>query len=166
MSFLNYLNQYGHDIIEFKGRFYNVPSCKIGPKPKQRPIIPLFLGGSNPNTFSRMAKYANGWIGVVRNNLGQLKRTLDILKIKVIEAKRNPDDFELIVIVYPDLKKLTIDKGSRLAFTGAVEQVGSDIEKLKKIGIGHIILNFNRSQIEDDMNGIIEASKQILIYAK
>ena len=154
------------DTIEFKGRFYNVPFCKIGPKPVQKPFIPLLLGGSNPNTFSRMAKYATGWIGVVRNNLDQLENTLDILKVKVIEAKRDPDEFELIVIVYPNLQKLDTDKGRRLAFTGAIEQIGSDIEKLKKMGIAHIILNFNRSQIEDDIKAIIEASNQILIYSK
>jgi len=53
-----------------------------------------------------------------------------------------------------------------LAFTGTMEQVGNDIDKLKKMGIGHIILNYNRSQIENDMNAIIHTSKQILTYAK
>lgn len=154
------------DIIEFKGRFYNIPFCKIGPKPIQKPSIPLFLGGSSPNTFSRMAKYANGWIGVVRNNLDQLQNTLNMLKRKVAEANRNPDDFKLIVIIYPSINTLNIEEGKRLAFTGTMEQVGNDIDKLKKMGIGHIILNYNRSQIEDDMNAIIHTSKQILTYAK
>src|SRR4029078_2196120 len=86
------------EIIEFCGEFYNVPTSKIGPKPIQKPSLPIYFGGSNPNTFSRMAKYANGWIGVVRNNLDQLQITLNLLRREVVNANRNPETFETIVI--------------------------------------------------------------------
>ena len=47
-----------------------------------------------------MTKFANGWIGVVHNNLDQLQGSLDVLKRKVVEAGRNPGDFEIIVIIF------------------------------------------------------------------
>jgi alkanesulfonate monooxygenase SsuD/methylene tetrahydromethanopterin reductase-like flavin-dependent oxidoreductase (luciferase family) len=31
------------DVVEFKGQYYYIPSSKIGPKPIQKPHIPLFL---------------------------------------------------------------------------------------------------------------------------
>lgn len=153
------------EIIEFNGEFYNVPQSKIGPKPVQKPTLPIYLGGSNPNTFSRMAKYANGWIGVVRNNLDQLKVTLSLLNQKVIEANKNPDNFEIILIIYPILKQIP-QKENRLPFTGSIEQVGNDIARLKEMNVGHVILNYNRSNIQDDTNTIIEVSKQLLLYAR
>lgn len=153
------------EIIEFSGEFYNVPQSKIGPKPVQKPTLPIYLGGSNPNTFSRMAKYANGWIGVVRNNLDQLKVTLSLLNQKVIEANKNPDNFEIILIIYPILKQIP-QKENRLPFTGSIEQVGNDIARLKEMNVGHVILNYNRSNIQDDTNTIIEVSKQLLLYAR
>lgn len=153
------------EIIEFNGEFYNVPQSKIGPKPVQKPTLPIYLGGSNPNTFSRMAKYANGWIGVVGNNLDQLKVTLSLLNQKVIEADKNPDNFEIILIIYPILKQIP-QKENRLPFTGSIEQVGNDIARLKEMNVGHVILNYNRSNIQDDMNTIIEVSKQLLLYAR
>lgn len=73
---------------------------------------------------------------------------------------------KLIVIIYASINTLNIEEGKCLAFTGTMEQVGNDIDKLKKMGIGHIILSYNRSQIENDMNVIIHTSKQILTYAK
>ena len=88
-----------------------------------------------------------------------------MLKRKVAEANRNPNYFKLIVIIYPSINTLNTEEGKRLAFTGTMEQVGNDIDNLED-GIGHIILNYNRSQIEDDMNAIIHTSKQILTYAK
>ena len=48
------------DIAELKGRFYNIPASKIGPKPVQEPHIPLYLGGYSQRTFARIANYATG----------------------------------------------------------------------------------------------------------
>lgn len=153
------------EIAEFHGQFYDVPLSKIGPKPVQKPILPIYLGGSNPNTFSRMAKYANGWIGVVRNNLDQLQITLNLLNQKVVEADKNPDDFELILIIYPNVKQIS-EKENRLPFTGSIEQVGNDIERLKEMNIGHVILNYNRSAIQNNMNTIMEISQQLQQYTR
>lgn len=53
------------DIVEFRGRYYNIPASKIGPKPIQKPRIPIYLGGFSSNTYSRIAKYADGWLPAV-----------------------------------------------------------------------------------------------------
>ena len=31
------------DAVEFKGEYYNIPVSKIGPEPKQKPHIPIYL---------------------------------------------------------------------------------------------------------------------------
>jgi probable F420-dependent oxidoreductase len=154
------------EITEFNGQFYTVPPSKIGPKPVQEPHLPIYLGGSSPNTFSRMAKYADGWIGVVRNDLDQLQTTLDLLRREVVNANRNLDDFEIVVIIYPDVSENVTQENRRLAFTGTIGEVRNDIDRLKKMGVGHIILNYNRSQIEDDMDAIIDVSKGLLTYSR
>ncbi len=113
-----------------------------------------------------MAKYADGWIGVVRNDLDQLQTTLDLLRREVVNANRNLDDFEIVVIIYPDVSENVTQENRRLAFTGTIGEVGNDIDRLKKMGVGHIILNYNRSQIEDDMDAIIDVSKGLLTYSR
>jgi probable F420-dependent oxidoreductase len=55
------------DVVEFKGKFYNIPASKIGPEPTQKPHIPIYFGGYSQGTFARIANYANGWICVIRN---------------------------------------------------------------------------------------------------
>ena len=154
------------ETIEFNGQFYTIPPSKIGPKPVQEPHLPIYLGGSSPSTFSRMAKYANGWIGVIRNDLDQLQITLDLLRREVVNSNRNPEDLEIVVIIYPNVSERVTQEERRSAFTGTIGEIGNDIDRLKKMGVGHIILNYNRSMIEDDMNAIIDTSKQILTYAK
>src|SRR5918992_2487783 len=62
------------DVVEFKGQFYNIPASKIGPKPIQKPHIPIYLGGFSPNTYSRIVNYdTNGWLGVVGGPLEYLE---------------------------------------------------------------------------------------------
>ena len=69
------------DVVEFKGRFYNMPASKIGPKPVQKPHPPILLGGFSPKTFSRIVNYANGWIGVAGfGPLEQLEQVINGLK--------------------------------------------------------------------------------------
>jgi probable F420-dependent oxidoreductase len=152
--------------VEFYGQFYTVPLSKIGPKPIHKPELPLYLGGSSSNTFSRMVKYANGWIGVVRSNLRQLEVTLDLLKREVVKARRNINDFEIIVIIYPNVTELRSEAENVSDFTGTISQVGNNIKRLEKLGVGHIILNYNRSSIEDDIDAIIDISKTLMTYAR
>jgi probable F420-dependent oxidoreductase len=72
------------DIVEFKGEYYNnIPASKIGPKPIQKPHIPIYLGGFSPNTYSRIVNYdANGWLGLIGGPLEYLENTIDIKRIK------------------------------------------------------------------------------------
>ena len=52
-------------ISEFKGKYYNIPASKIGPKPIQKLYIPIYLSGFVSKTFTRIAKYADGWLAPV-----------------------------------------------------------------------------------------------------
>jgi probable F420-dependent oxidoreductase len=166
-EFIRLLKQiWSEQTIKFNGQFYTIPLSIIAPKPMQKPQLPLYLGGSSPDTFSRMAKYAHGWIGVVRNDLRQLQGTLDLLKRKVVEAHRNVNDFEIIVIIYPNVAERRNEVENRFDFTGTIRQVGNNIGRLKKMGVGHIILNYNRSLIEDDMDAVIDISKTLMTYAR
>src|ERR687888_96040 len=65
------------DVVEFKGKFYNIPASKIGPKPIQKPHIPIYMGGFSPNTFSRIVNYdTNGWLGLIGGPLEYLYRII------------------------------------------------------------------------------------------
>src|SRR5919199_4929548 len=91
------------DIVEFKGKYYNIPASKIGPKPVQKPHIPIYLGGYSQRTFVRIANYANGWICVIRNSLDRVKSYIDKLRNECYKAKRDPKDVHIAAILYPNI---------------------------------------------------------------
>jgi len=88
------------DIVEFKGKYYNIPASKIGPKPFQKPHIPIYLGGFSSNTYSRIVKQdLNGWLGPL-TQLQDSKKT-----IKQFTDQMNKDSkFQSIVIAYPNIE--------------------------------------------------------------
>ena len=165
------------DIVEFKGKYYNIPASKIGPKPVQKPHIPIYLGGYSQGTFVRIAKYANGWICVIRNSLDQARSYIDRIRNECHKAKRDPKDIHIAAILYPNIleprynadDKESNKKGSEhreQLLVGSIDEIAKDLQEIKKIGVDHAILNFNRSSISNNIDNIIEVSKQLSGFIK
>src|SRR5205085_6401195 len=77
------------EVVEFKGQFYNIPASKIGPKPIQKPHIPIYLGGFASNTFSRISKYTNGWLGAAGGPLEYLSNGIKMLREQEVKTNNN-----------------------------------------------------------------------------
>jgi probable F420-dependent oxidoreductase len=161
------------DVVEFKGQFYNIPASKIGPKPIQKPNIPIYLGGYSQRTFARIANYANGWICVIQNSLDQIKSYMYKLRNECYKAKRDPKDVHIAAILYPDVieyrynaddkesNEKEVKSKQRQLLSGTIDQIGKDLQEIKEIGVDHVILNFNRSSISSNIDNIINVSKQL-----
>jgi len=49
---------------------------------------------------------------------------------------------------------------------GSIDRIGKDLQEIKKVGVDHAILNFNRSPISNNIDNIIEVSKQLSGFIK
>ncbi len=149
------------DVVEFSGKFYKIPSSKIGPKPVQKPHPPIYLGGFSPQTFSRAVKYANGWIGVVAGPLGYLESSMKMLRDEAKKAGKNPDEFKVLVLTSPVVTDSTQAKGERFPLTGTIEEVSSDLKRMKDMGVDHVIFNYNFSPDGKDIRKVIDTTKKL-----
>ncbi len=150
------------DIVEFLGKFYKIPSSRIGPKPVQKPHPPIYLGGFSPKTFSRVVKYANGWIGVVAGPLEYLEKSVKMLRDEARTAGRDPDEFKILVLTSPVLTDSRPAKGDqRFPLTGTIEEVSSDLKRMKDMGVDHVIFNYNFSPDGRDIKRVIDTTKQL-----
>jgi probable F420-dependent oxidoreductase len=163
------------DIVEFKGQFYNIPASKIGPKPLQKPYIPIYLGGYSQKTFARIANHADGWICTIHDSLDQAKVNIDTIKKECYRANRDPKDISISAIVYPNIIDSDyIDRKqeggnqqkSRRLFNGNIEQVGNDLRQINEIGVNQAILNYNRSSMGNEIDGIIDVSKKLWTFIR
>ncbi|MFL6382476.1 MAG: LLM class flavin-dependent oxidoreductase, partial [Nitrososphaeraceae archaeon] len=160
-------------VVEFKGQYYNIPASKIGPKPIQKPHIPIYLGGYSQGTFVRMANHANGWICVIRNSLDQVKSCIDEIKNECYKAKRDPKDIHIAAILYPNVIDFSYDTDKdekeskhRQLLNGNIDQIGKDLQEIKEMGVDHAILNFNRSSISNKIDNIVDVSKQLYAFMR
>lgn len=97
----------------------------------------------SPNTFERIVKFdANGWLGVAAGPLEQLENIVTTMKDHAIKYGKNPERFNHILLTYPVMRESSGDSGTtaqRFPMTGTIDEIGMDIQRIKEIGISHIV---------------------------
>ena len=158
-----------NDVVEFDGHYYHIPESKIGPKPVQKPHIPMYLGGFSQNVFTRIVNYdLNGWLGVLAGPFEYLENSLTSIKESAKKANKDPNKFRVILLTYPNIldSQDSSDKNQRMPMTGSIEQIGTDIEKIKQMGIDHIVFGYNFAPIYQDVSNIVKVTKQLSKFAR
>lgn len=161
------------DIVSFSGVYYNLPLSKVGPKPKQKPYIPFFLGGFSPQSLSRIIKTdANGWLGAAVGQRDIIKKTIESIKSKALEANKNPEKFKIILLSYPQIVKEDLADNmpehdhQRQLMRGSLDQIGSDIQYLKSVGVDHLITSLTFGNGSKDIEKTMDMAKQFQEFAK
>ena len=159
------------DIVEFKGEYYSIPASIIGPKPAQKPHIPIYLGGFSPHIFTRIVKYdTSGWLGGIGGPIEHLDNHMKMIEEGANMANKDPKNFQVILLTFPNLvdsnNRITHEEGPRSPLTGTIDEIGHDVKRIKEIGISHIIFGFNFSPIGADIYNIIEITKQLSKFAR
>lgn len=159
--------------VEFKGEYYSIPQSKIGPKPLQKPYIPIYLGGFSPNTIKRIVENdLNGWLGIVGGiaSLGYVETIIKSVRNEAIKANKNADSFGIILLGYPDLKENSFiasgNNTDRPTLTGTIDEIGEDIGKIRDLGVEHIAFGYNFSPLGKDIDKMIDLTKQLSRFAK
>ena len=159
------------DVVEFKGKFYSIPASKIGPKPIQKPHPPVYMGGFSPNTFSRIVNYdANGWLAPIGGPLEYLDNTIKTIKDIANKANKDPNRFKVILLTYPNVDfdsknqstTTTTNQDKRLPLTGTIDQAGSDIQRIKQMGVDHIVFGY----IGSELDKMLDITKQLTKFAR
>jgi probable F420-dependent oxidoreductase len=161
------------EVVEFKGEFYSIPASKIGPKPIQKPHIPIYMGGFSPNTYSRIVNYdTNGWLGLIGGPLEYLDNTIKTIQNIANKANKDPNRFRVILLTYPNVdidsknQSATTNEGQRFPLTGTIDQVGSDMERIKQIGVDHIVFGYNFIPTGRDLDKMLDITKQLAKFAR
>jgi probable F420-dependent oxidoreductase len=165
------------DIVEFKGEYYNIPASKIEPKPIQKPNIPIYLGGFSPRTFARVVKYdTNGWLGLIGGPLDYLENTIKAIKDKASKANKDQNNFKTILLTYPNVAEsqsksnasnmTSADESQRFPLTGTIDEVSSDLKRIKEMEVEHIIFGYNFIPLGRDVDKMVDMTKQLSRFVR
>lgn len=158
------------DVVEFKGQFYDVPASKIGPKPIQKPHPPIYMGAFSPKAFGRAVKYADGWIGMIAGTLDDFENAVNTITDMATKGREKESDkkdangFKMVLLIYPKVIEESSgskNKGERPPMTGSMDEIGSDLRKIKAIGVEHIIFGYSFVPIGRNVDKMIDTTKQL-----
>ena len=92
------------------------------------------IGSFSPKTFSRIVNYANVWIGAAGfGPLEQLEQAINNLKEIARKADKDPSKVSIYIVNCPNILESPLPSSQvRTPMTGAVEQIGSDNNKLRQ----------------------------------
>jgi hypothetical protein len=113
-------------------------------------------------------------ICVIHNSLDQVKSYIYNIRNECYRAKRDSKDVHIAAILYPNIieyrykadNKQSNEKGVKSSqrqqlLSGTIDQIGKDLQEIKEMGVDHVILNFNRSSISNNIDNITDVSKQL-----
>ncbi|HEY7108820.1 MAG TPA: hypothetical protein VH415_05290 [Nitrososphaeraceae archaeon] len=81
---------------------------------------------------------------------------------EVAKHDKDPSKNGVYMVSYPTiLESSPASNEPRTPMTGAIEQIGSDIEQLNAIGTDHLILGHIFSPLTKDVRKILEVTKQL-----
>jgi hypothetical protein len=71
------------------------------------------------------------------------------------------------MVTFPDVIEAQPPKSdnNRFPFSGTIDEIGGDIQRLKTMGVEHIIFNYNFLPIGRDVTKIVDISKQLSKFA-
>jgi len=157
--------------VEFKGQFYNIPKSRIGPKPVQKPHVPIYLGGFSPNALRRIVENdLNGWLGIIGGiaPFNYVQSVVHNFRNKIAKTNKDSTNFKIILLAYPYLNENSPNSennADRPTLTGTVNEIGED-KKIKDLNVDHIIFAYNFSPIGKDIDKMIDLTKQFSKFAR
>jgi alkanesulfonate monooxygenase SsuD/methylene tetrahydromethanopterin reductase-like flavin-dependent oxidoreductase (luciferase family) len=86
--------------ITFAGRFWQLDSAAMEPKPFQKPYPPLWIGGSHPAAVRRALRYGNGFFGAGRSSTAQFAQQVQVLRMAIAESQQDLSHFQVAKRVY------------------------------------------------------------------
>ena len=72
------------------------------------------------------------------------------------------------MLTYPNVKddKSSSNDENRFPLSGSIDQIGGDIQRIKAMGVDHIVFGYNFVPIGRDVTKVIDLSKELSKFAR
>jgi probable F420-dependent oxidoreductase len=96
--------------VTYEGQIYRLGGLPMEPKPRQRPGLPLWLGGRGEQALRRAARHGSGWMGPGASTMAMFRDQVTRLRAGLVEAGRADDPFTIAKRLY-----VTVDDREEVA---------------------------------------------------
>ncbi len=143
----------------FHGKFFDVPSSYIEPKPFQKPHPPIYLAAYAPGSMQRVATMADGWMpaGIPLEPMGQM---MEGIRGMARQAGRDPAELKLVVRANFNVTGQPLGDG-RGIFYGSPDEIKSDIKATKALGADELCFDPTFSSDGGSLEGFLKTMEQM-----
>ncbi|WP_026411132.1 TIGR03619 family F420-dependent LLM class oxidoreductase [Actinomadura oligospora] len=131
------------EVSEFHGEFYDFPPVVMEPKPVQKPGPPVLLGGGAEAALRRAGRLAAGWVSSSRADLGDLGRSIGIVREAAEKAGRDPGELRFVCRGAVRIRPDAASGPDRPPLTGTLDQVRDDFGRLAGQGVTELFVDLN-----------------------
>jgi probable F420-dependent oxidoreductase len=86
--------------VTFAGRFWQLESAAMEPKPFQKPHPPIWFGANHPAALRRAVRYGDGFFGAGSTTTARFAEQVAIVREALAEAGRDPASFRFAKRIY------------------------------------------------------------------
>ena len=143
------------DVVEFRGRFYQMPKARVAPRPVQRPHPPITLGGYSAATIRRAVTLADGYNGG-NMPLERIAKIVAELRAQAAAVGRDPSTLAIVcrgVFRVHDAPQ----GGSRRPLWGSIAEIREDLGRYAAVGVTELFLEANFDQEGDQLGRALDA---------
>jgi probable F420-dependent oxidoreductase len=158
--------------VTYRGRFYQLETTTMSPKPVQQPHVPIWMGVGHPNAIRRAASLADGWMGSGGSSIAEFARSVPLMRDALAAAERNPDAFPISKRIFvavderPEVARAELHRWFTEVYRnpagtdasglhGTPEQVRERLEEIVAMGANHLLLN-PVSRYEEQVEAVAE----------
>ena len=129
------------DVIEFHGEFYNVPRCRVEPKPVQKPHPPITIGGYGSTVVRRAVELGDGFNG---GNVPMTSVAPLVREVREAAAARGRDPASLHIVCRGSYRLHDAPQGpDRRPLWGTLDEIREDIGRYADAGLTELFLEGN-----------------------
>jgi len=137
-----------------EGRFWSFRELGVGPRPRQKPRPPIWVGGSTPGALRRAAERADGWLPQGVPAMGMREAIAYIREHRAKTRGGAPIDIGMNAPwFYVGTPKFEAGAGTR---SGSPDELAAVLREMRSLGVQHCGVRF-RSRSCDELIEQIEA---------
>jgi probable F420-dependent oxidoreductase len=132
------------EVVDFHGRYYDVPAARVDPRPVQQPHPPVLLGGSAPAALRRAGRIADGWVSSSGQDLRTIGESLDVVRGAASEAGRDPESLRFVCRGVVRVR--AAGREDRRPLSGSLDEIRADLQTLEDSGVHEVFVDLNFDQ--------------------
>jgi probable F420-dependent oxidoreductase len=132
---------WSNEVVEFHGEFYNVPRCKVEPRPIQKPRPPLTIGGYGSTVVKRAVTLGDGFSG---GNVPMASVAPLVREVREAAAAIGKDPDKLHIVSRGTYQVFDTPQGKdRRPLFGTIDEIREDIARYADAGLTELFLEGN-----------------------